>query len=114
MNLCILIPIYILYQQYYPQYILDKSAILVYDTLNHFSIGGIMDNLHIRDILVSFKGDDLSKYGLFPLFAWYLIDYVQLLKRLKPLTVKRKRNNKNPIKRRTPKFKNANISCYIR
>ena len=56
-----------------------------------------MKNLHIRDILLRFEGDDLSKYGLFPLFVWYLVDYVQLLKRLKPLTVKRKRNNKNPV-----------------
>ena len=63
-----------------------------------------MENLHIRDILLQFEGNDLSKYGLFPLFAWYLVDYVELLKRLKPLTVKRKRNNKKPIKRRKPKF----------
>lgn len=49
-----------------------------------------MANLHIRDILIKFEGEDLSKYGLFPLFAWYLVDYVQLLKRLKTLAVKRK------------------------
>ena len=72
-----------------------------------------MENLHIRDILLKFEGDDLSKYGLFPLFAWYLVDYVQLLKRLKPLTVKRKRNNKNPIKRRKPKFTEAQLSIGI-
>ena len=40
-----------------------------------------MKNLHIRDILLKFECDDLSKYGLFPLFVWYLVDYVQLLKR---------------------------------
>jgi len=72
-----------------------------------------MGNLQIRDILLKFKGDDLSKYGLFPLFAWYLVDYVQLLKRLKPLTVKRKRNNKNPIKRRTPKYSEAQLAIGI-
>jgi hypothetical protein len=72
-----------------------------------------MGNLHIRDILLKFDGDDLSKYGLFPLFAWYLVDYVQLLKRLKPLTVKRKRNNVNPVKRRTPKFTEAQLSIGI-
>jgi len=73
----------------------------------------IMENLHIRDILIKFEGDDLSKYGLFPLFAWYLVDYVQLTKRLKPLTVKRKRNNKNPIKRRTPKYTEAQLGIGI-
>jgi hypothetical protein len=72
-----------------------------------------MENLHIQDILLKFEGDDLSKYGLFPLFAWYLVDYVQLLKRLKSLTVKRKRNNKNPIKRRKPKFTEAQLSIGI-
>ena len=72
-----------------------------------------MENLHIRDILLKFEGDDLSKYGLFPLFAWYLVDYVKLLRRLKPLTVKRKRNNKNPIKRRTPKFTEAQLCIGI-
>jgi hypothetical protein len=72
-----------------------------------------MKNLHIRDILLKFEGDDLSKYGLFPLFIWYLVDYVQLLKRLKPLTVKRKRNNKNPIKRRKPTFTDAQLGIGI-
>ena len=72
-----------------------------------------MENLHIRDILINFEGDDLSKYGLFPLFAWYLVDYVQLLRRLKPLTVKRKRNNKNPVKRRTPRFNEAQLGIGI-
>ncbi len=72
-----------------------------------------MENLHSRDMLIKFEGDDLSKYGLFPLFAWYLIDYVQLSKRLRPITVKRKRNNKNPIKRRTPKFSEAQLSVGI-
>ena len=72
-----------------------------------------MDNLHIRDILLEFEGEDLSKYGLFPLFAWYLVDYVQLITRLKSLTVKRKRNNKKPIKRRKPKFTEAQLSIGI-
>ena len=72
-----------------------------------------MKNLHIRDILIQFDGDDLSKYGLFPLFAWYLVDYVQLLQRLKPLTVKRKRNNQNPVKRRTPQFTEAQLGIGV-
>ena len=72
-----------------------------------------MKNLHIRDMLIQFDGDDLSKYGLFPLFAWYLVDYVQLLQRLKPLTVKRKRNNQNPVKRRTPQFTEAQLGIGV-
>jgi hypothetical protein len=75
--------------------------------------GVIMENLHIKDILIKFEGNDLSKYGLFPLLAWYLVDYIELLKRLKPLTVKRKRNNKNPFKRRTPKFTEAQLAIGI-
>ncbi|MBC8392891.1 MAG: transposase [Deltaproteobacteria bacterium] len=72
-----------------------------------------MENLRSRDILIKFEGDDLSRYGLFPLFAWYLVDYVQILKRLKPLTVKRKRNNKNPVKRRRPQFTEAQLGTGI-
>jgi len=72
-----------------------------------------MENLHIRDILIKFEGDDLSKYGLFPLFAWYVVDYVQLLRRLKPLTVKRKRNNRRPVKRRTPQFTEAQLGIGV-
>jgi len=47
------------------------------------------------------------------LFAWYIVDYIQLLIRLKPLTVKRKRNNKNPVKRRRPKFTEAQLGIGI-
>ncbi len=72
-----------------------------------------MKNLHIQDILIEFEGDDLSKYGLFPLFAWYLVDYVNLLERLKHLTVKRKRNNKNPVQRRTPKFTESQLGIGL-
>lgn len=72
-----------------------------------------MADLHIRDILIKFEGDDLSKYGLFPLFAWYLVDYVQLSKRLRPLTVKRKRNNRNPVKRRKLRYTEAQLAMGI-
>lgn len=72
-----------------------------------------MENLHIQDILIQFEGDDLSKYGLFPLFVWYLVDYVQLPKRLEILTVKRKRNNKNPVKRRTPQYTEAQLGVGL-
>ena len=32
----------------------------------------------IKDIMVQFDGEDLSKYGLFPIFAWYLNDVIHL------------------------------------
>lgn len=72
-----------------------------------------MGNLHIKDILIKFEGEDLSKYGLFPLFAWYLVDYIKLSERLKTLTVKRKRNNMKPVKRRTPQFTEAQLGAGL-
>ncbi|KKL62046.1 hypothetical protein LCGC14_2189150 [marine sediment metagenome] len=63
-----------------------------------------MPELHIKDIIIEFDGDDLTKYGLFPLFAWFLMDYLLLPQYFKGLTVKKKRNRKRPIKRRKPKF----------
>jgi len=63
-----------------------------------------MPELHIKDIIIEFDGDDLTKYGLFPLLAWFLMDYLLLPQYFKGLTVKKKRNRKKPIKRRKPKF----------
>jgi len=63
-----------------------------------------MPELRIKDIIIEFDGDDLTKYGLFPLLAWFLMDYLLLPQYLKGLTVKKKRNRKRPIKRRKPKF----------
>lgn len=63
-----------------------------------------MPELHIKDIIIEFDGDDLTKYGLFPLLAWFLMDYLLLPQYFKGLTVKKKRNRKRPIKRRKSKF----------
>ncbi|HAV42772.1 TPA: hypothetical protein DCX15_01975 [bacterium] len=63
-----------------------------------------MPEPHIKDIFIEFDGDDLTKYGLFPLLAWFLMDFISLPDYFKKLTVKKKRNRKNPIKRRKPKF----------
>lgn len=63
-----------------------------------------MPELHIKDIIIEFDGDDLTKYGLFPLLAWFLMDYLLLPQYFKDLTVKKKRNRKRPIKRRKSKF----------
>ena len=59
---------------------------------------------HIKDIIIEFEGEDLTKYGLFPLLAWFLIDFISLSDYFKKLTIKKKRNRKKPIKRRKPKF----------
>ena len=37
-----------------------------------------MSATDIKDILVEFEGENLSKYGLFPLFTWYLNDVIRL------------------------------------
>ena len=63
-----------------------------------------MPDPHIKDIIVEFDGDDLTKYGLFPILAWFLMDFISLPEYFKKLTVKKKRNRDNPIKRRKPKF----------
>ena len=66
-----------------------------------------------RDTLNNLRDKDTSTYGLFPLFAWYLMDYVQIIKRLEVLTVKRKRNNKKPAKKRTPRYSAAQLGTGI-
>lgn len=40
---------------------------------------------HIKDILIEYSPKDYSKYGLFPLFAWFLMDVIKLPLYLKPL-----------------------------
>ena len=44
---------------------------------------------NIKDILVEFEGEDLSKYGLFPLFAWYLNDVIHLPEYFAQISVNR-------------------------
>lgn len=56
----------------------------------------------IRDIVVRFDGEDLSKYGLLPLFAWYLTDVIHLPEYFAQVSVNRKRNHKR--KRKKPKY----------
>lgn len=60
--------------------------------------------MEIKDIRVEFEGDTLTKYGLFALLVWFLVDILHLPKRFKLLTVKNKRNRKMPIKRRHKPF----------
>ncbi len=57
-----------------------------------------------RGIVVKFKGDSYTKYGFFPLLAWYMMEILSLPSYFTTLTVKKKRNRKNPIKRRKPQY----------
>ena len=58
----------------------------------------------IKDIAVGFKGEDLSKYGLFPLFAWYLNDVIHLPEHFAQISVNRKRNNRRKKQGRPAKY----------
>lgn len=68
-----------------------------------------MSQLHIEDIRIEYKGNDLSQYGLFPLFAWYLMDVVKLPELFAQVTVNRKRNPNQKRKRKTPFFSDAQM-----
>ena len=58
----------------------------------------------IKDITVDFNGEDLSKYGLFPLFAWYLNDVIRLPEHFAQVSVNRKRNNRRKKQGRPAKY----------
>ena len=60
--------------------------------------------MQIRDIKIKFEGDALTKYGFFALLAWFLIDIMELSERFKIVTVKKRRNRKNRMKRRKSHF----------
>lgn len=60
--------------------------------------------MQIEDIKIEFEGDTLTKYGLFALLVWFLVDILHLPKRFKLVTVKDKRNRKNLIRRRHKPF----------
>lgn len=53
----------------------------------------------IRDVVVEFDGEDLSKYGLFPLFLWYLNDVIHLPEYFAQVSVNRRRNHNRRRKR---------------
>jgi len=58
----------------------------------------------IKDVVIDFNGEDLSKYGLFPLFAWYLNDVIRLPEHFAQVSVNRKRNNRRKKQGRPPKY----------
>jgi len=69
--------------------------------------------LSSRGIAVKFKGDSYTKYGFFPLLAWYMMEMLSLPSYFTTLTVKKKRNRKNPIKRRKPQYDTSQMCVGI-
>ena len=59
-----------------------------------------MSKLHIDDITISYQGQDLSQFGLFPLIAWYFLDVLKLPDYVEQITVNKKRNHN---RKRKPK-----------
>jgi hypothetical protein len=59
---------------------------------------------YIKDIVVQFDGEYLSKYVLFPLFAWYFNDVIHLPEYFAQVTVNRKRNPRRKRKGRKPQY----------
>jgi hypothetical protein len=59
---------------------------------------------NIKDIVVRFDGEDLSKYGLFPLFSWYITDVIHLPYYFAQVSVNRKRNHKQARKNKKPEY----------
>ncbi|CEG12829.1 hypothetical protein MSIBF_A2780003 [groundwater metagenome] len=71
--------------------------------------------MDIKDIRIKFEGDGLTKYGLFALLAWFLKEIIELEKRCKIVTVKRKRNRdkERNIKRRKSAFPSQKMCVGI-
>ncbi|MBI4847896.1 MAG: hypothetical protein HY808_04865 [Nitrospirae bacterium] len=67
----------------------------------------------IKEIVVEFDGEDLSKYGLFPVFTWYLTDVIHLPEYFAQVSVNRKRNHKRAKKGKKPEYTDVQI-CSLR
>ena len=63
-----------------------------------------MSTTNIKDILVEFEGENLSKYGLFPLFIWYLNDVIRLPEHFAQISVNQKRNHSRKRRGRKPQY----------
>lgn len=68
-----------------------------------------MSHLHIEDIRIRYQGHDLSKYGLFPLLAWYLIEVIHLSEYFEQVTVNNTRNPNQPRKPKDHLFSDAQM-----
>ena len=72
-----------------------------------------MSNFPFDDIELIFTGENKTKFGLFPLFAWYMMEIVDLEKYFKTLTVKKKRNHAQSVERRRPKYTVENMCIEL-
>ena len=68
-----------------------------------------MSQLHINDIRISYQGQDLSQFGLFPLVAWYLIDVLKLPDYFQQVTVNKKRNHNQSRKPKKRDFTDSDM-----
>ncbi len=68
---------------------------------------------NIKEIKVEFTEAELTKYGLFPLVATYLMKTMKLSEYFEILSVKRKRNNNHKRKSRKPKFNEIQMSMGL-
>lgn len=68
-----------------------------------------MSQLHIDDIQISYQGQDLSQFGLFPLVAWYFLDVLKLPDYFQQVTVNNKRNHSQTRKPKTRDFTDSDM-----
>jgi len=69
-----------------------------------------MSKLHIDDIQISYAGEDLSQFGLFPLVAWYFLDVFSLRELFEQtVTVNKKRNHNRQRKPKQREFSDADM-----
>ena len=68
---------------------------------------------HIKDIQLVFDANNLSKYGAFPLLAWFMLDLLRLRDKLKIVSAKHKRNNRQKVKRYKCTFSGVDMSIGI-
>ena len=68
-----------------------------------------MSRLYIDDIQISYRGPDLSQFGLFPLVAWYLIDVLKLPDYFQQVTVNKKRNHNQSRKPKKRDFTDSDM-----
>lgn len=68
-----------------------------------------MQKLHIEDIRIRYEGHDLSQFGLFPLFAWYLLDVLHLRDLFEQVTVNKTRNSNRTRQPRKRIFSDADM-----
>jgi len=68
---------------------------------------------HIQDIQLVFDEENLSKYGAFPLLAWFMLDLLSLRDNLRVVSAKHKRNNQRKVKRYKCTFSGVDMSIGI-